>query len=160
MALTIVYNQILWNLDMVASLGTNQTFYVNESKLYIENRIFQSFIRNGEERNQILSAIENTWALTDELLNSYQHSVLLQPHVYYDEIKPNDFENIINQLNEFKDKEENVTNGLKRLGTFNRYQIDSSFLNRIGRIISEYKRLCNRANLLLQHHEKLSIIKK
>jgi hypothetical protein len=148
MSLTNLFNQIVWNLDMISSLGNNQTFYVVDTKLFIENRTMAGYWRSGETRVLILDAVEYTWTSIDELLTSYQNTNFLQPHIFYESRKNDVTEKIKSQLQEFVNKEEKVLEGLNRLATFTRYQTDSSFLVRIGRMIAEFKRLCLRANSL------------
>jgi hypothetical protein len=148
MALTTCFKQITWNLDMISSLGNNQTFYVVDTKLFIENRSISSMWRCQETRFLVLDAIEYTWKMTDEMLVSYQHTSFLQPHIFYESRKNNTTEEIKNQLNELTIREEKVLEGLNRLGTFSRYLSDSCFLVRISHICSEFKRLCVRANEL------------
>jgi len=157
MALTNLFKQIVWNLDMISSLGNNQTFYVVDTKLFIENRGISSFWRNAETRVLILDAIEYTWTSMDEILNSYQNTSYLQPHVFYETSKNNITEEIQNQLKEFSVKEEKVLEGLTRLNTFSRYQTDSSFLVRMGRIATEFKQLCLRANSLCLKQDQLKL---
>jgi ribosome-associated translation inhibitor RaiA len=152
MALSNMFKQISWNLDMVASLGNNQTFHVVDTKLYIENRFLQSFLRSTESRNLILDAIDNTCSMIDELLESYQNSVFLQPHVFYESRINSTTEEMKNQLTELCVKEAAVVAGLTKLGTFPRYQTDSCFLVHIARIVAEFKKLCARANAIREKH--------
>ncbi len=152
MALSNMFKQISWNLDMVASLGNNQTFHVVDTKLYIENRFLQSLIRSTESRSLILGAIDNTCGLIDELLESYQNSVFLQPHIFYESRINSTSEEMKNQLNELCAKEASVVAGLTKLGTFPRYQTDSCFLVHIARIVAEFRKLCARANAIQEKH--------
>lgn len=147
MALNTMFKQISWNLDMIASLGHNQTFHVVDTKLFIENRGLPGLWRAAATRTLILDAIDNTCNMMDELLTSYQNSVFFQAHVFYESTN-NTTEEMQQQLNELCSKEAVVSAGLSKLATFPRYQTDSSFLVRVAQILAEFKRLCGRANLL------------
>ncbi len=158
MALSTMFKQISWNLDMVASLGHNQTFHVVDTKLFIENRGFPGLWRATATRNLILDAIGTTCNMIEELLTSYQNSTFLQAHMFYESSTNNTTEEMQNQLNELCAKEEKVVAGLTKLGTFPRYQTDSCFLVRVAQVIAEFKKLCCRANLLRAKSNKPELV--
>lgn len=162
MALKVLYSQINWNIEMIASITNDQTFYVVDTKLIVEDRMFSSFLwRSPETRKAILSAVQTTLNMLDELLTSYQNSNFLQTPLYYEKdatTNRNITDEIQNQLDEICKKQDKVESGLKRLATFTRYQRDHSFQLSINRAILEFGKLCNRAEALRLKQDRIQMV--
>ena len=140
MALNTLFSDIIWNLDTISFIENHQTLLVNGDKLCFDDRFLQSLMRivTDDGRQQILAAIEKTYLMTHELLNSYQHSTYLQPYqgtLYQEKVDIAD--NINHHLSEIESKRDQVIKGLQILSTFERYTMDSSFQIKIKKFISQ-----------------------
>jgi hypothetical protein len=139
MAQPVLMKLILYNLDILGGLKHEQTLYTEGIYLAIDQRSYQPISRfwNGNSRESVLKCIEQTWALIDELLRSYQcilsasvpkggahHTSAIQVH-----------------LKELKDRHETVMNGFDMLKTFVRYKSDPSFQVRISLCQADWLKL-------------------
>ena len=153
MALKVMYSQISWNLDMIGGLNLDETFYVVDTKLFVENRTFASFLwRCADTRKSILIALQTTLNMLDELVTSYYNSNFFQLPFFHGKNSSQTLEEIQTQLCEIYSKQDKVTSGFQRLATFKRYQLDHSFQLSINRIIVDFSKNCNRAKILHSKH--------
>lgn len=155
MALKLLFKGICWNLEMISSLANNQTCYVVDSKLFIENRFCTMWKREARTRGLIVDALQHTWDSISEMLTAYQNSNFLLPSMYYAGLELNACSDILQQLTELCSKETKVELGLKCLATYPSYNLDTAFQLSINELISDFKKLCARAQSLQSRHVRI-----
>jgi hypothetical protein len=153
MALNTLFKDIIWNLDTICSIDNHQTLLVFGDKLNFDDRLFQSIRRamTDDGRSQIVSAIDKTLTLTNELLTSYKHSNYIQPSIKYTYQEQMDIaENINNNVTEIENKKDNVVTGLQVLSTFERYTSDAAFQIKIKSFIQNINKIYEKCTNLRQ----------
>jgi hypothetical protein len=161
MALNTLFKDIIWNLDTICSIDNRQTLMVFGDKLNFDDRLFQSIRRamTDDGRSQIVTVIEKTLTLTNELLTSYKHSNYIQPSMKYTYQEQMDIaENIANNVTEIQNKKDNLIKGLKFLSTFERYKSDAAFQIKIKNFIGKINRIFKKCENLINIYD--SIIEK
>lgn len=130
MSLATVVSDILWNLDIISSIGSHQTLLVDGDKLGFDTRYMQWLRRpmTGDSREEILHAINKTFKLFEEVLHSYQCNSYINnaiSHVHQEQLEIAD--NILTNLKNLMKRKDKVVQGLITLSTFERYNNDSGF---------------------------------
>ena len=184
MALQTVVNDILWNLDIISLVNTNQTLLVDGDKLGFDMRYLQGLRRplTGDSRNQILAVIQKTLNLCEETLQSYQFVLnsdsqrlfcekigSIPDTVWLQNEQIDVINNVYDNLQNFISRKKGVIRGLQNLSTFERYNNDTSFkidLNRFVQKLEKFIRKCENVrtkmqilykNTLLENVEKMEI---
>lgn len=152
MALQTVVADVLWNFDVISSVDSHQTLLLDGDRLQFDTRYAQWLRRpiSGDSRKQILVVLERTFARCDEVLHSYQcntyigsaTSGLLQEQRMI-------VTNISDTLHSILKRQEPVIKGLKTLGTFERYSVDSAFSIGVTRFVEHMQRICRWCETLL-----------
>jgi len=163
MALTTLFDSLLWNFDIIGSINIHQTLLVNGDKLNFETRYFQ-FVRRAltsDSREQILQAIDKTFSSCEEILHAYQCNMYVnsdqveQLHQEQLEIVSTIYDN----LNNFVARKANVIKGLNVLSSFERYNNDPSFRIEIKRFTERLEKIikkCEQIKCRMKHLFPLS----
>jgi hypothetical protein len=145
MSLPTLFGDIMWNLNTIKCLESNQTLMVLGDKLKCETRFIQALFRKMTEdgRVQIVQAISKTCRQTNELLQSYKCSKYLQYKTDTEEELETRNAMLVN-IEAFMEKRDGVIRGLQVLSTFERYKSDPSFQIEIEGFISSINNICER----------------
>ncbi len=156
MALSMIVSDILWNLDVLGAVTNHQTLLVLGDKLAFDNRYLQWVRRpiSGESRSHILSALEKTFGLFEEVLQSYQSNTYVNTPGVLSHEQSEIADNILINLRNLMERRECVTTGLNTLMTFERYNHDSAFKIEMNRFMERMERLCKKCQSLTCRIEK------
>ncbi len=127
MALSVVFRDIMNNLNVIARVAHHQTLAIVGDQLYFENRSLSWLKRtiSGDSRTAIMNAIGKTFDKAEELLHCYETSTFLNFHD--DHVHPHELGQMMEQLKDLEERKESVLEGLTHLGTFARYADDAEF---------------------------------
>lgn len=151
MALQSVVGDILWNLDVVGAIDNHQTLLVQGDRLAFDTRYFQ-FIRrpvSGNSRQQILTTLEKTFILFEEVIQSYQSNNYVNSSTPLTSEQIEVADNIMCNLKNLIHRQALVIHGLTTLSTFERYNQDSSFKLEMNRFIERISKLCRKCETLV-----------
>jgi len=156
MSLSMVVSDILWNLDVLGAVTNHQTLLVSGDKLAFDNRYLQWVRRpiSGDSRSHILSALEKTFGLFEEVLQSYQSNIYVNTAGNLSHEQSEIADNILINLKNLVDRQECVNTGLNTLMTFERYNHDSAFKIEMNRFMERMDRLCKKCQNLTSRIEK------
>ena len=156
MALPTIVSDILWNFDILASLSFNETLLVDGDKLGFDKRYLQ-FARRSitrDSRDAILHAIQKTFTLCEEIIQSYQYVINNEtlramcdkmgsiPDIVWLQNEQIDTANcIFENLQHLIVRKPGVIKGLTTLSTFERYDSDTSFKIELNRFIEKLEKL-------------------
>lgn len=175
MALATVCSDILWNLDILAAVNVHQTLLVIGDRLEFDKRPVQWLWRriSGDSREHVLHAIDRTFGMCEELLQSYRYTICnecmqsLATRTVANEMELNEQAEIVSQiyynLSTVIQRIDPVIRGLRTLSTFERYTEDRSFQNKIARSIDRIKQWKVRGEELRQriqaHYKVREVLK-
>jgi hypothetical protein len=156
MALNIVFDDILWNLDTICRITNHRTLLVTGNRLSLDDRILQGLRRpfTFDSRDSTLDAIANTLNTCREAINSYRFSVYLNPppDAYLEQ--KHVAKTMVGHLQEVLTRQEDVATGLTTLGTFERYIHDTKFQIKMAGFIKQFATLVDLASEVKEAAER------
>ena len=153
MALCLMFEDILWNLDTICRITSHKTLLVTGDRLSLDDRALQAFRRpfTADGRESILSAIAKTLRMYDELVCNYSFSLYLNPPPQVTYLQQRSVaEVMLGQLTDLVHRRTSIAEGLKTLATFERYIHDTSFQIKAHGFVAQFERLADRAANLRQ----------
>ena len=154
MALNTLCTDILWNLEILRSLEANNTLMVVGDRLSFDNHRFQAIRRtwSGDSRSHIVSAINKTLTLLDEVLVSYQYCVYLQVQPLFtstfSQEQSDITEKMCDNLASIIEKHEGVNQGFDTIKRFERYTSDIAFMIDVDNAKAYFQRLIAKCQTL------------